>query len=39
MKKILENAMKDSVPSKTLQQEKTKVAKLAFNLVRKQVTC
>jgi tRNA nucleotidyltransferase (CCA-adding enzyme) len=38
MKKILENAMRDSVPSKTLQQEKTKVAKLAFNLVRKQVT-
>ena len=37
MKKILENAMRDSVPSKKLQQEKTTVAKLAFNLVRKQV--
>jgi tRNA nucleotidyltransferase (CCA-adding enzyme) len=37
MKKILETAMRDSVPSKRLQQEKTKVAKLAFNLVRKQV--
>ena len=38
MKKILENAMRDSIPSKTLQQEKTIVAKLAFSLVRKQVT-
>ena len=28
---------KTSVPSKKLQKEKTKVAKLAFNLVRKQV--
>ena len=30
--------MRDSVPSKKLQQEKTNVAKLAFNLVRKQVS-
>jgi len=38
MKNILKNAMRDSIPSKTLQQEKTIVAKLAFSLVRKQVT-
>jgi tRNA nucleotidyltransferase (CCA-adding enzyme) len=38
MKQILENARKLSIPSKKLQQEKTNVAKLAFNLVRKQVT-
>jgi len=37
MKQILENAKKLSIPSKKLEQEKTKVAKLAFNLVRKQV--
>ena len=37
MKKILEYAMRDSIPSKKLQQEKTNVAKLAFNLVRKEV--
>jgi len=37
MKQILENARKLSIPSKKIQQEKTDVAKLAFNLVRKQV--
>ena len=38
MKNILEKAKKDSVPSKKLQKEKTLVAKLAFDLVRKQVS-
>ena len=38
MKQILEKAKKNSVPSKKLEHEKTNVAKLAFNLVRKQVT-
>lgn len=37
MKSILENARKLSIPSKKIDHEKTKVAKLAFNLVRKQV--
>ncbi len=37
MKQILEKARKLSIPSKKMEQEKTKVAKLAFNLVRKQV--
>ena len=37
MKNILEKAMKESVPSKKLQEEKSKVAKLAFNLVKKLV--
>jgi tRNA nucleotidyltransferase (CCA-adding enzyme) len=37
MKQIIEKARMLSVPSKKLQQEKTNVAKLAFNLVRKQV--
>ena len=38
MKQIVEKARKLSVPSKKLQQDKTNVAKLAFNLVRKQVS-
>jgi len=38
MKQIIEQARRLSIPSKKLQQDKTKVAKLAFNLVRKQVT-
>ena len=38
MKQIIEKARMLSIPSKKLQQEKTNVAKLAFNLVRKQVT-
>ena len=37
MKNIIEKAKAISIPSKKLQQEKTDVAKLAFNLVRKQV--
>ncbi len=37
MKQIIEKARMLSIPSKKLQQEKTNVAKLAFNLVRKQV--
>jgi len=37
MKAVLEKAKKFSVPSKKLEHEKTTVAKLAFNLVRKQV--
>lgn len=37
MKQILEKAKKFSVPSTKLEHEKTTVAKLAFNLVRKQV--
>lgn len=37
MKQILEKARKLSIPSKKLEHEKTKVAKIAFNLVRKQV--
>jgi tRNA nucleotidyltransferase (CCA-adding enzyme) len=37
MKQILEKARKLSIPSKKLEEEKTKVAKLAFNLVSKQV--
>lgn len=37
MKQILEKARKLSIPSKKMEQEKTKVAKLAFNLVRKQI--
>ena len=37
MKSILENARKLSIPSKKVDHEKTKVAKLAFNLVSKQV--
>ena len=37
MNKILEQAKSFSIPSKKLENEKTKVAKLAFNLVRKQV--
>ena len=37
MKNIIDKAMKDSVPSKKLQHEKGSVAKLAFNLVRKEV--
>ena len=37
MNQILEKARKLSIPSKKLEEEKTKVAKLAFNLVRKQV--
>ena len=37
MKQVLEKAKKNSVPSKKLEHEKTAVAKLAFNLVRKQV--
>ena len=38
MKQIIEQARRLAIPSKKLQQDKTKVAKLAFNLVRKQVT-
>ncbi len=38
MKQILEKARKLSIPSKKLEEEKIKVAKLAFNLVRKQVS-
>lgn len=37
MKQILDKARKLSIPSKKLEQEKTQVAKIAFNLVRKQV--
>ena len=37
MKAVVEKAKKFSVPSKKLEREKTTVAKLAFNLVRKQV--
>jgi tRNA nucleotidyltransferase (CCA-adding enzyme) len=38
MKQIMEQARRLAIPSKKLQQDKTKVAKLAFNLVRKQIT-
>jgi len=38
MKQILEQARRFAIPSKKLQREKTKVAKLAFNLVRKQIS-
>lgn len=38
MKQIIEQARRLAIPSKKLQQDKAKVAKLAFNLVRKQVT-
>ncbi len=38
MKKIIENARKDAIPSKKLQQEKSKVATIAFNLVDRQVS-
>ena len=38
MKQIIEQARRLAIPSKKSQQDKTKVAKLAFNLVRKQVT-
>ena len=38
MKHVLEQARKLAIPSKKLQQEKTKIAKLAFDLVRKQVS-
>ena len=37
MKQILEKARNLSIPSKKLEHEKTTVAKIAFNLVRKQV--
>ena len=38
MKRVLEQARKLAIPSKKLQQEKIKIAKLAFDLVRKQVS-
>ncbi|MFQ5573420.1 MAG: CCA tRNA nucleotidyltransferase [Nitrosopumilaceae archaeon] len=38
MKKIIENARKNAIPSKKLQQEKSKVATIAFNLVDGQVS-
>lgn len=38
MKKILQQAKKLAIPSKKLQEEKTKIAKLAFELVRKQAS-
>jgi len=38
MKQILAQAKKFSIPSKKLQKDKTQIAKLAYSLVRKQVT-
>ena len=38
MKQVLAQAKKFSIPSKKLQKDKTQIAKLAYNLVRKQVT-
>jgi tRNA nucleotidyltransferase (CCA-adding enzyme) len=38
MKQILAQAKKFSIPSTKLQKDKTQIAKLAYNLVRKQVT-
>lgn len=38
MKQVLEKAKKVVIPPKKLQREKTNIAKLAFNLVRKQVS-
>ena len=38
MKKILDQIKKSVVPSKKLQQKKTKIAKQAFNLVREEIS-
>ena len=37
MKLILEKVKKLAIPSSKLQKEKTQIAKIAFNLVRKQI--